>query len=77
MSDTEDPDARDPAQARVGQLLVSLRDQPVPTGRALVRTVLRRVRIQRAIAAPLRALGHLAGAVADGLRMLLNGRKSR
>lgn len=57
----------DPAEQRLIDYLVELRDDPPETDKALVRRVSRSARWQAAVRDPLQVIGHLTGAVLDGI----------
>ncbi len=66
------------AEGRVVELLGLLRSDPPGSEISLRTSVMRRARWQRAIQPSLRALGLVAGALGDGVRLLLatSGRPS-
>jgi hypothetical protein len=70
MSDDR-ADPPEPAERRLGELLVLLADDP-PTGDPqLTGTVVRRARVQRAIVTPLRTVGTFVVAVSEGVRIVI------
>lgn len=77
MNGPEEPDVLSPAERRLDEHLDMLRsDTPVPPA-PLVARIVHAARWQRAIRRPLVAVGALAGAVADGVRLLLGSRTRR
>ncbi len=73
----EPPDVLSPAERQLDEHLEMLRsDAPVPPA-PLVARIVHAARWQRAIRRPLVAVGALAGAVADGVRLLLGSRTRR
>lgn len=69
----EDPD-RDgltPAERRLDQLLEPLRRDPPRAEASLVERTVRTARWQQSVRAPLHAIGQIAGAMAEALRLLL------
>ena len=69
--DSLDPDYASPAEVRLSEHLTLLRNDPPRSDRALVVSVLRAARWQRAARGTLLALGRLATALANGIRALL------
>ncbi len=70
------PEELTPAEARVRDLLSQLRGAPpVAVGTDLVPRVVRAARWQRLVRGAVVAAGHVVGAVADGLSMLVRGRR--
>jgi hypothetical protein len=67
MNEPDEPTT--PAEARVADLLATLRDEPLGS-RLEPASVVRSARWQRVARQPLKLMGALAGAVADGLGML-------
>jgi hypothetical protein len=65
----------DPGEGRLVTYLAELRADPPPTDEALGRRVQRSARWQQAIRAPLEVVGHLTGALVDGLGALLGDRR--
>jgi hypothetical protein len=63
----------DPGEGRLVAYLAELRENPPPTDAALARRVHRSTRWQQAVRGPLQVIGHLSGALADGLTALLGG----
>jgi hypothetical protein len=63
----------DPGEGRLVDYLAELRADPPPTDEALVPRVQRSARWQHAIRGPLQVVGHLSGALADGIAALLGG----
>lgn len=78
MNGPDEPsDVLSPAERRLDEHLEMLRsDAPVPPA-PLVARIVHAARWQRAIRRPLVAVGTLAGAVADGVRLLLGSRTRR
>lgn len=71
------PDERSPAEQRLNEHLQLLKtDLPQPSV-ALVRRIVRAARWQRAIRRPLLTIANFAGAIADGIRLLISSRTSR
>lgn len=77
---TDEPPAREPehqpetmsaAEQRLHDLLGLLATRRPPEHPGFIPGTMRRVRVQRAIATPVRAIGQFAAAVADGLRAIL------
>ena len=68
---TPEPDERSPAIRQLEQYLESLRDEHPTPAPDLVPHIVRRARWQRAVRVPLRAVGSLVGALADGLAVLV------
>ncbi|MGI8595275.1 MAG: hypothetical protein ACR2ML_13100 [Solirubrobacteraceae bacterium] len=66
-----------PAQERVEGYLGLLREEPPQPGRELVPATVRRARWQLALRTPLRALGHLLTAMADGVALIAGSRRRR
>jgi hypothetical protein len=69
--------APDPAEGRVIELLLALRDDPPRPGTALARRIVRRARVQRAIVGPLQLLSAFAAALADGARTAIESSSRR
>jgi len=69
--DPLDPDYASPAEIRLSEHLTLLRNDPPRSDRALVVSVLRAARWQRAARGPLLAFGRLATALANGIQALL------
>lgn len=65
----------DPGEGRLVAYLGELREDPPMADEALVRRVNRSARWQHAIRGPLAVIGHLSGAVADGIAALFGGRR--
>jgi hypothetical protein len=63
----------DPGERRLAAYLEEVRENPPPTDEGLARRVRRSARWQHAIRGPLEVVGHLSGALADGLGTLLGG----
>jgi hypothetical protein len=63
----------DPGEDRLVAYLEELREDPPVSDTALVRRVNRSARWQSAIRGPLQLVGHLSGALADGIATLLGG----
>lgn len=74
MSESLDP-APGPAEARLGQLLQTLRDDAPEPGHALAVRVVKRARVQAGLRAALSVVTHFAAAVGGFGRSLL-GRRS-
>lgn len=73
----EPPDTLTPAERRLDEHMELLRtDAPVPPA-PLVARIVHAARWQAAIRRPLVAIGALAGAVADGVRLLFGSRTRR
>jgi hypothetical protein len=73
----EHPETPSPAERRLDEHMELLRtDAPVPPA-PLVAQIVHAARWQRAIRRPLVAVGALAGAVADGVRLLFGVRTRR
>jgi hypothetical protein len=66
-----------PVEWRLREHLTLLRAGSPVSDPAMVARIVRRARSQRAIRGPLRALGHLAAALGDGVRLLLASRGGR
>lgn len=64
-----------PGERRLLGYLEELREDPPATDTAIVRRVNRSARWQRAVRDPLRAVGQLAGAFADGVFSLLGSKR--
>ena len=69
--DPVDPDYASPAEVRLSEHLGLLRSDPPRSDRALVVSVLRAARWQRAARGPLLAVARLAAAFANGIQALL------
>jgi hypothetical protein len=67
----------DPGEGRLAAYLAELREDPPQTDEALARRVKRSARWQHAARGPLQVIGHLSGALADGLTALLGGTRGR
>jgi hypothetical protein len=67
----------DPGEGRLVAYLAELREDPPPSDEALAGRVHRSARWQHAVRGPLQVLGHLSGALADGLSVLLGGTRGR
>ncbi len=65
----------DPGEGRLVAYLGELRDDPPPTDEELARRVQRSARWQQSIRGPLEVVGHLTGAIVDGIATLLGGSK--
>lgn len=65
------PEPMSPAEQRLGDLLGLLATRRPPEDPGFTPATMRRVRVQRAIATPVRAIGQFAAAVVDGLRAIL------
>jgi hypothetical protein len=63
----------DPGEGRLVAYLAELRGDPPPTDKALTRRVQRSARWQHAVRGPLQVIGHLTGALTDGVAALLGG----
>ena len=66
-----DADKPQPATRGLSAYLETLRNDPPIPSSELVPRIVRNARWQRAIRAPLRAVGSLVGALAEGLEVLL------
>ena len=67
-----------PAPERgLAEHLALLRAEPPRPGSGLAARIVRRARWQRALRSPLRTVGMLAGALADGVRLLTGARTRR
>jgi hypothetical protein len=64
-----------PAEERVARFLRGLYEDAPRAGAELSTAVVSTARWQRAVRTPLRAAGSLAGAVLDGLQILVGGRR--
>jgi hypothetical protein len=64
-----------PGEARVRELLRPLNAAPPQPGTALVVRVVRTARWQRVVRSGLAAAGHVVGALADGLALLIGRRR--
>jgi len=60
-----------PDERRLDELLALVAADPLAVDPELSHTVVRRARLQRAIATPLRTVGTLVAAVGDGVRIVL------
>jgi hypothetical protein len=67
--DRSDPPPAD--ERRLDELLALVAADSPAAGPHLSRTVVRRARVQRAIATPLRSVGTFVAAVGDGMRLVL------
>ena len=67
--DRSDPPPAD--ERRLDELLALVAADRPAAGPHLSRTVVRRARVQRAIATPLRSVGTFVAAVSDGVRLVL------
>jgi hypothetical protein len=65
----------DPGEGRLVAYLAELREDPPAGDEALVRRVGSSARWQRAIRGPLEVVGHLTGALLDGIEALLGERR--
>jgi hypothetical protein len=63
----------DPGEGRLVTYLAELRAEPPTTDLALARRVGRSARWQGAIRGPLEVVGHLGGALVDGIAALVGG----
>lgn len=63
----------DPGEDRLVAYLGELREDPPPTDTTLARRVHRSARWQAALRGPLEVVGHLGGALLDGIAALLGG----
>jgi hypothetical protein len=70
-----DDDDLTPAEQRARDLLAPLREGPVPAAAELVPSVRRTLGWQRPLRRAVEGPGRLAGAVFDGIRGLLGGRR--
>jgi hypothetical protein len=75
MSD-ERPEAPTAADRRLDELLGLLAAEPPTADPGFSHTVVRRARVQRVIAGPLRSAGTFAAAIGEGLRALLGLQRS-
>jgi hypothetical protein len=73
----EPPEALSPAERRLHEHMELLRTEPPVAPAPLVVRIVHAARWQRAIRRPLVAVGALAGAIVDGLRLLLGSRTRR
>ena len=71
--DPRRPDVDGPGEGRLVAYLEELREDPPAADPALARRVARSARWQHAVRGPLELIGHLGGALADGLAVLLGG----
>jgi hypothetical protein len=67
----------DPGERRLVAYLEEVSANPPPTDEALAPRVHRSARWQQAVRGPLEVIGHLGGAVADGIAALLSGTRGR
>jgi hypothetical protein len=65
----------DPGEGRLVAYLAELREDPPPTDEGLTRRIGRSARWQQAIRGPLEVVGHLTGALVDGIGALLGERR--
>ena len=72
MSSPEEPESLTPAERRLHEHLLLLRDTPAAPA-SLTERVLYTARWQQTLRSPLLAVAHLAAAAADGIRLLLGG----
>jgi hypothetical protein len=72
VSTGELPERLPAAERRLGEHLVLLRDVPDAPA-SLTKRVVRAAHWQRVVREPLLAVGHVAAAVGDALRVLLGG----
>jgi hypothetical protein len=70
-----EPQTPDPGEGRLVAYLAELREDPPPTDEELARRVHRTARWQGAIRGPLDVIGHLTGALVDGIEALLGERR--
>lgn len=75
MSAVEPPEYLPAAEQRLGEYLVLLRDVRLDTPDSLTERVVRTAHWQRTVREPLLAIGHIAAAVGDTLRVLLGGER--
>ena len=73
----ERPDELSPAERRLGEHMELLRTEPPVPPAPLVARIMHAARWQRAVRRPLVAIGALAGALIDGLRLLFRPRSRR
>ncbi len=73
----ETPEDLSPAERSLHEHLELLRIDALPPPASMVATIVRTARWQRAVRRPLLAVAALAGAVSDGLRLLLGPRPGR
>ena len=74
MTPTGPPEELTPAERRLQEHLVVLRDAPHPPA-SLTRKVVRGARWQQAVRSPLLAIGHLSAAAFDAVILLLGDRR--
>jgi hypothetical protein len=72
---TDDPEAVTAVQRRLDEHLELLRAEEPPGDASLPQRVVRTARWQRALRAPVAVVAVVAGAVVDGLRALVVGRR--
>jgi len=77
MNDDAERDVATPAEARLLGYLADLRADPPEADAALVPDVLRRARWQRAARPYLASFGNILSAIAEGVRVLAGGPRSR
>lgn len=65
----------DPGEGRLVAYLAELREDPPVSDGTLVRRVQRKARWQQAIRGPLEVIGHLTGALADGVATFLGDKR--
>ena len=63
------------SEARLGQYLGELREDPPAPSAELDRSIVRRARWQQAVRTPVRAVGVLGAALGEGLALVLGFRK--
>ena len=74
---TPEPDEQSPATRQLESYLGTLREDQPRSDPDLVPHIVRRARWQRTIRTPLRAVGSLLGALADGLEAFLGPSQRR
>jgi hypothetical protein len=77
MIDEGGRDAQSPAEERLVRYLEDLREHPPQPDEALVGAVLTAARWQAAVRPYLGGVGLIAGAFAEGARILIGGRQRR
>jgi hypothetical protein len=77
VNDDSERDAETPAEARLVGYLDDLREDPPTPGTALVPSVLRSVRWQRAVRPYLTSVGRIFSSMAEGVRTIAARNRSR
>lgn len=72
-----DADYQSPAERELEKYLESLREDDLQPDPNLLPHIVRRARWQRAIRAPLRAVGSIVGALTDGVAVLLGSSRGQ